>query len=170
MEDVGTHGLWGAAWPGPCHWHLQSERPTEGRDAEEAAPGQVRQWQACCAAQTLHPPSQLLQFSARTPRHEIQPLTRTLHQTGVGKPGLVLPAQELVPGGHLSRFPMLASPSSSDWRPETLGPQDAPDKFPDHLCSLQTPNIGFSSPHGACRQSQFHLPLQQVPKVLLART
>lgn len=36
------------------------------------------------------------------PGHEIQPLTWTLCQTGVKKPGPALPAQGLIPRGHLS--------------------------------------------------------------------
>lgn len=108
------HGPWmGPAWSGLCHRQLQSKWPTEGREPDEAAPGQVQQRQACCTTQTLYPPSQLRQFSARTPRHEIQPLTWTLHQTGMGKPGPALPTQGIIPRGHLSRFPILASPSSS---------------------------------------------------------
>lgn len=86
MEDTRVHGLCGAAWPGPCCRHLQSKWSTERRESDKAAPGEVQQRQTCCTAQTLHPPSELLQFSARTPRHEIQPLTSTLHETGVGKP------------------------------------------------------------------------------------
>lgn len=147
----------GTAWPGLCLQHLCSQRPAE---AEAAAPGPAQHRQARCATQPLHPPSQLLRFSVMAPGHEIQPLTWPLCQTGVGKPGPVLPstgahtlrASQQVSHAHLSL--QLSPVKRNFWSTRRTRRISRP---PSVLC---TPSIGFSSPRGACSQTWSHLPLQ----------
>lgn len=137
--------------------HLHSKWATEGRGKGS--------WSGPAKGSLLHYPRTFTHhhsyFSSvpGLPRHEIQPLTWSLQQTGMGKSGPALPGQGLVPGGHFSRFPMKRNSWSIRCTREVPRPL---------LFSAGSP-VGSASPHGACRKSQCHLFLQQVRKVLLAR-
>lgn len=133
----------GTARPGLCLQHLCSQRPAE---AEAAAPGPAQYRRACCTTQPLHSPSQLLWFSATAPGHEIQPLTWPLRQTGMGKPGPVLPstgahtwrATQQVSHAHLS---LQLSPVKRN-----SGSTRCTRQISRSSSVLCTPSTGFSNP------------------------